>query len=168
MTDKMCNCVECNSDQPEPRFQVGMLVRIAKLDPDDDEFFSSGDKCRLIRKVPDFKFNDIEVWDADFNGFEEQDAVSDGLWSVSEAQIEPVDEEQQKEVEVITFGGNAMQDLKDSLEKAITGGESIPEGICISCKKPFSDDNVFTAAGWRETKVSKMCEKCFDKLWQDC
>ena len=33
---------------------------------------------------------------------------------------------------------------------------------CISCKKPFTSENVYSQAGWRETKISQMCEKCFD------
>jgi|GEM_PF-6376960 len=39
-----------------------------------------------------------------------------------------------------------------------------PSGGCIRCKKPFSDENVKTAAGWAETKISQMCELCFDAI----
>lgn len=38
---------------------------------------------------------------------------------------------------------------------------------CIACGEPFSDENVFTEAGWRETQISSMCEKCFDGLFED-
>lgn len=39
------------------------------------------------------------------------------------------------------------------------------EGCCIECKKPFEDGvNVHTEAGWRETKLSRMCESCFDDM----
>ena len=34
------------------------------------------------------------------------------------------------------------------------------------CKEAFSDKNVFTQAGWRETKISKMCESCWDNLFK--
>lgn len=33
---------------------------------------------------------------------------------------------------------------------------------CIACKNPFTDENVYSSAGWRETRISGMCEKCFD------
>lgn len=36
---------------------------------------------------------------------------------------------------------------------------------CISCGEEFSDKNVFTKAGWKETKISGYCEKCWDKLF---
>ena len=38
---------------------------------------------------------------------------------------------------------------------------------CLCCRKPFSDANVFSDAGWREVKLSGMCEKCFDKLFEE-
>lgn len=38
---------------------------------------------------------------------------------------------------------------------------------CIQCKEPFSKENVFTQEGARETQISGMCEKCFDKLFAD-
>ena len=43
----------------------------------------------------------------------------------------------------------------------------INSGVCIKCAKPFTDDNVFTNAGWRETRLSQMCEVCFDGLFED-
>lgn len=33
---------------------------------------------------------------------------------------------------------------------------------CVSCKQEFSDENCFTQAGWQETQISGMCERCFD------
>ncbi len=35
--------------------------------------------------------------------------------------------------------------------------------ICLHCKEPFSDKNVFTPEGWAEIKISNVCEKCFDE-----
>lgn len=40
-------------------------------------------------------------------------------------------------------------------------------GACVSCGQPFTDKNVFTNAGWRETRISQTCEKCFDELFED-
>lgn len=42
-----------------------------------------------------------------------------------------------------------------------------PPGCCVSCKEPYSDKNVFTQAGWRETLLSGLCEKCFDSMFQE-
>ena len=36
---------------------------------------------------------------------------------------------------------------------------------CVKCYEPFTDNNVRTAEGWSETKISKMCEDCFDDLF---
>ena len=41
------------------------------------------------------------------------------------------------------------------------------EKKCFACGKGFSDENVFTALGWEETKISGMCELCFDKCFED-
>ena len=57
------------------------------------------------------------------------------------------------------------------LASEITGIQ-IPEDVkqggrfkcCIFCKEPFSDKNVFTPLGWRETQISGICEKCFDNM----
>lgn len=41
------------------------------------------------------------------------------------------------------------------------------DNSCISCTEPFSKQNVFTEAGWREVQISRMCERCFDELFDD-
>jgi hypothetical protein len=33
---------------------------------------------------------------------------------------------------------------------------------CRCCHQPFSDANVYTEAGWIETRISGVCEVCFD------
>lgn len=33
---------------------------------------------------------------------------------------------------------------------------------CLLCKQVFSNKNVYSAAGWKETQISGLCEKCFD------
>jgi hypothetical protein len=55
----------------------------------------------------------------------------------------------------------SLKDFQAQLEASIYG--KTPEGHCVSCKAPFSEINVHTAAGWRETKLSKLCEDCWDK-----
>lgn len=40
-------------------------------------------------------------------------------------------------------------------------------GCCVKCAEPFSDKNVFTEAGWRETKISQLCERCFDSAFEE-
>lgn len=40
---------------------------------------------------------------------------------------------------------------------------------CRSCKQVFSDANTFTEAGWVETRISGLCEGCFDaaaRVWE--
>lgn len=44
---------------------------------------------------------------------------------------------------------------------------NLDAGVCVSCSQPFTDKNVFTTAGWRETRISQTCEKCFDALFED-
>ena len=62
---------------------------------------------------------------------------------------------------------NDLNELKQTLKEAAFGNERPKAGCCISCKQPFSDVNVFTDAGWRETKISGMCEACFDDIFKD-
>lgn len=38
---------------------------------------------------------------------------------------------------------------------------------CILCDQPFTAANVFTDAGWREVRLSGMCEECFDREFAD-
>lgn len=39
--------------------------------------------------------------------------------------------------------------------------------VCLNCCEPFSVKNVFTAAGWAETKISGLCEQCFDMICEE-
>lgn len=36
---------------------------------------------------------------------------------------------------------------------------------CVECSLPFSPLNTTTEAGWIETQISGLCEKCFDELF---
>lgn len=38
---------------------------------------------------------------------------------------------------------------------------------CIECQEGFSDKNVFTDAGKRETQISGLCGRCFDNMFKD-
>ena len=58
-----------------------------------------------------------------------------------------------------------MQKFVDGLAEATFG--ATPPYCCVSCKQPFSGANVFTPAGWREVRISKMCEACFDKAFSE-
>lgn len=42
----------------------------------------------------------------------------------------------------------------------------VPHSTCIVCDQPFTKDNVSTPEGWAETKISGMCENCFDELFE--
>lgn len=42
--------------------------------------------------------------------------------------------------------------------------EHITYTKCVGCTHPFSDDNCFTQAGWQETQISGLCERCFDQV----
>lgn len=39
---------------------------------------------------------------------------------------------------------------------------------CVFCKQPFSDVNVYSELGWKETQISGMCETCFDECCKEC
>jgi len=41
------------------------------------------------------------------------------------------------------------------------------KGVCIQCGHPFTEANVHTDAGWRESKLSHMCEDCFDAMFAE-
>lgn len=36
--------------------------------------------------------------------------------------------------------------------------------ICIKCKEPISQSNVYTSAGYREYEISGLCENCYDEI----
>lgn len=41
--------------------------------------------------------------------------------------------------------------------------ENVRYTACVSCKERFSDANCHTQAGWQETQISGLCERCFDE-----
>jgi hypothetical protein len=38
---------------------------------------------------------------------------------------------------------------------------------CLECKTLFTEANVHSAAGWRETQISGYCEDCYDELFKE-
>jgi hypothetical protein len=58
-----------------------------------------------------------------------------------------------------------MKNLIDNLKQQLPHGDA-PADHCVECGESFSNKNVFTDAGWKETRISQMCEVCFDKLFE--
>lgn len=46
-------------------------------------------------------------------------------------------------------------------------GRFVKHRACEHCKEPFSDANVMTPDGWKETQISGICEKCFDSICEE-
>jgi len=44
--------------------------------------------------------------------------------------------------------------------------DNASEGRCVKCGEAFSSANTHTAAGWKETSLSGLCEDCFDKIFE--
>lgn len=59
----------------------------------------------------------------------------------------------------------SLAGYRSALADAIFG--ATPKECCVVCKQPFSNENVFTPAGWNETRISRMCEACFDRIFAD-
>ncbi len=41
------------------------------------------------------------------------------------------------------------------------------DDTCVNCHKPFTKANVKTPAGWKETKISGLCEVCFNEITEE-
>lgn len=67
------------------------------------------------------------------------------------------------EPKMLVVALNDLQSFKDSFAEQLYG--KTEPGCCVQCKRPFTSLNVYTEAGWRETKISKMCECCWDHLF---
>jgi hypothetical protein len=57
------------------------------------------------------------------------------------------------------------ENIEEFRELAATSGRVFLK--CIICSNPFTQANVMTAAGWRETQISGFCEECYDSLFKD-
>jgi hypothetical protein len=58
------------------------------------------------------------------------------------------------------FLPDSYEDFKTLLERRAPGLQV----VCAECRQPFTEANVKTHAGWRETQISDLCEVCFDTL----
>lgn len=57
------------------------------------------------------------------------------------------------------------RDLYESQKRF--AAENIKYTKCVGCTQRFSDENCFTQAGWQETQISGLCERCFDAATQE-
>ena len=53
-----------------------------------------------------------------------------------------------------------LKEFKDNLAEELFGPTD--ENCCVFCKQPFTEKNVHSEAGWKEVKISQLCEDCFD------
>ena len=67
------------------------------------------------------------------------------------------------------MGNPGLQQFKDNLAKGLHGmtvSEGVGKGICIECRQPALA-NCYSDAGRKEFRISGLCEKCFDKTFED-
>jgi len=50
---------------------------------------------------------------------------------------------------------------------ALQLARAAPHLSCGICKAQFSETNVHTSEGWRETQISGTCEDCYDELFRE-
>lgn len=56
-----------------------------------------------------------------------------------------------------------VQQVLDEMADALFG--STPVGHCVSCKlAPVQGANMFTEAGTKEFKLSRLCEQCWNEM----
>jgi len=69
-------------------------------------------------------------------------------------------------VEIVTITGEHLDKFKEWLSTQLYGEP--PAGACPRCKEAYNVTvYVFTAAGWRETKLSGLCDRCWDELFKE-
>ena len=64
---------------------------------------------------------------------------------------------------------STLQQLKDDMAKDLYGTtveESTKKGLCIQCGEEALP-KCYSDAGRREFKISGLCEKCFDEMFQE-
>jgi hypothetical protein len=52
--------------------------------------------------------------------------------------------------------------MMNAIEKIIA--DRLGKPVCLECGQPFTSSNVHTPEGWKETKLSQLCEDCFDTI----
>lgn len=88
--------------------------------------------------------------------------------------IRRMEEHSEREHCVFCVGLFHKNELKNGrCDQCTTGANNLtqvlkgsPSDTCFSCKEEFSEKNVFTDAGWLETKLSGLCERCFNKIFE--
>jgi hypothetical protein len=71
------------------------------------------------------------------------------------------------------MGGGMRESLKghmlpESYEDALALRQMLLYPTCFKCKRSLSEPGAArTAAGWKETQISGMCEPCFDAVFAD-
>lgn len=68
---------------------------------------------------------------------------------------------------VVTAAGDSLHRIKNAMAEDIFGitvDEAHEKGICIECREP-ADPNCYSVAGKAEWKISGLCERCFDAMY---
>jgi len=61
---------------------------------------------------------------------------------------------------------SALKQFQQALQEEIYG--TTPGDCCVQCKHPFEmGKNVHTPSGMKETKISGLCENCWDALFAE-
>jgi hypothetical protein len=63
---------------------------------------------------------------------------------------------------------NPLQEFKEKLTNELypDAKDSLKNGLCIQCKMPALE-NCYSNEGIKEYKMSGLCEKCFDEMFED-
>lgn len=64
----------------------------------------------------------------------------------------------------------SLEAFKDSVAQAaygMTRDEALSRGICISCHESVGPTNIYSRAGAAEYRISGLCERCFDAMFDD-
>ena len=62
--------------------------------------------------------------------------------------------------------GNQLPESEGDYMRLVEYG-GLKFGQCICCKQSFTNANVFTSDGWKETQISGFCEACFDDIAEE-
>lgn len=57
-----------------------------------------------------------------------------------------------------------LKDVEEFRNSIGLNVDNMKQRKCVLCGEEFSDKNTHTDAGWKETKISGMCEDCFDDV----
>ena len=63
--------------------------------------------------------------------------------------------------------GHPLPESQADFEHLLASGPTPQHTECCLCRTHFDENNVHSAAGWRETQISGYCEDCFDALFDE-